>query len=162
MHAELAYPAHSRSTGLDAARSGRDATVSGFDKHRQMAYSLIGTRKVRDALDVAREPIGLRESYGMTVFGQGCLAARRLDHHVSPSGSLERSRRYGKRLVRGAPSAECRKTSVGSGKRFFAATLSRLQPREVLEGRNRQASGLPLGPVATTQRLKKTDTIPQS
>ena len=63
---------------FDAARSGRDATVSGFDKHRQMAYSLIGTRKVRDALDVAREPIGLRDSYGMTVFGQGCLAARRL------------------------------------------------------------------------------------
>src|SRR5688572_29525596 len=63
---------------FDAARSGRDATASGFDQHRQMAYSLIGTRKVRDALDVAREPVGLRESYGMTVFGQGCLAARRL------------------------------------------------------------------------------------
>ena len=43
-----------------------------------MAYSLIGSSKVRDALDIGREPMGLRESYGMTVFGQGCLAARRL------------------------------------------------------------------------------------
>lgn len=63
---------------FDAARRVRDQAPSGFDTQRDMAYSLIGTSKVRDALDVAREPIGLRESYGMTVFGQGCLAARRL------------------------------------------------------------------------------------
>ena len=62
---------------FDSARSVRDS-FGGFDKHREMAYSLIGSRKVRDALDIAREPLGLRDSYGMTVFGQGCLAARRL------------------------------------------------------------------------------------
>jgi hypothetical protein len=61
---------------FDDARRQREATA--FDKHREMAYSLIGSSQVRDALDIAREPIGLRESYGMTVFGQGCLAARRL------------------------------------------------------------------------------------
>lgn len=63
---------------FDVARQARDQVPSGFDSQRDMAYSLIGTSKVRDALDVAREPVGLRESYGMTVFGQGCLAARRL------------------------------------------------------------------------------------
>jgi uncharacterized protein (DUF1501 family) len=43
-----------------------------------MAYNLIGSARVRAALDVGREPLPLRESYGMTVFGQACLAARRL------------------------------------------------------------------------------------
>jgi hypothetical protein len=62
---------------FDDARRRREA-ASGFDKHREMAYSLIGTSAVRDALDVVRESARRRDSYGMTVFGQGCLAARRL------------------------------------------------------------------------------------
>jgi uncharacterized protein (DUF1501 family) len=33
---------------------------------------------MRRALDVGREPMKLREQYGMTLFGQSCLAARRL------------------------------------------------------------------------------------
>ena len=37
-----------------------------------MAYDLIGSAKVREALDLGREPLPLRESYGMTVFGQSC------------------------------------------------------------------------------------------
>jgi hypothetical protein len=63
---------------FDVARRVRESVPSGFDTQREMAYSLIGNNKVRDSLDVSRESIGLRESYGMTVFGQGCLAARRL------------------------------------------------------------------------------------
>jgi len=43
-----------------------------------MAYSLIGSEKVRTALDLSREPRRLRESYGMTIFGQAALTARRL------------------------------------------------------------------------------------
>src|SRR5262249_34168752 len=50
---------------LESSDAGR-----GLDRHRQTAYDLIGSAKVRDALDVAREPLALRESYGMTVFGQ--------------------------------------------------------------------------------------------
>src|SRR5207253_3014030 len=42
------------------------------------AYHLIGSEKVRAALDIQRERPALRDSYGMTVFGQACLAARRL------------------------------------------------------------------------------------
>jgi arylsulfatase A-like enzyme len=43
-----------------------------------MAYNLIGSEKVRTALDLNREPRPLRESYGMTIFGQAALTARRI------------------------------------------------------------------------------------
>ena len=49
-----------------------------YDHHRQRAYSLLTSNAVHQALDIAREPIALRERYGMTLFGQSCLAARRL------------------------------------------------------------------------------------
>jgi Protein of unknown function (DUF1501) len=49
-----------------------------LDRHRQRAYSLLTTSAVHRALDIAREPMGLREKYGLTLFGQSCLAARRL------------------------------------------------------------------------------------
>src|SRR5262249_53612151 len=45
---------------------------------REMAYNLIGSERIHTALDIGREPRPLRESYGMTVFGQAALAARRL------------------------------------------------------------------------------------
>ncbi len=74
----------SRRRGLvdqfDRARRDLDRTEAGrsFDRYREMAHSLIGSEKVRAALDLGREPQGLRESYGMTLFGQSLLAARRL------------------------------------------------------------------------------------
>ena len=49
-----------------------------FEKHRTVARSLLTSRKLHDALDVQREPPKQREGYGMTLFGQSCLAARRL------------------------------------------------------------------------------------
>jgi hypothetical protein len=49
-----------------------------YDRYQEMAFSLVTTPAMRQALDVGREPLALRESYGMTLFGQGCLAARRL------------------------------------------------------------------------------------
>jgi hypothetical protein len=61
---------------FENAQRTRDSV--GFDKYREMAYSMIGSNKAREALDISREPVALRESYGMTVFGQGALAARRL------------------------------------------------------------------------------------
>jgi hypothetical protein len=63
-------------------RARRDLRSSdagrGFDRYREMAYNLIGSEKVRTALDLSREHPRLRESYGMTLFGQAALAARRL------------------------------------------------------------------------------------
>jgi hypothetical protein len=49
-----------------------------FDKYQQTAFSLVTSSKMREALDIGREPMALRENYGMTLFGQACLAARRL------------------------------------------------------------------------------------
>jgi hypothetical protein len=65
---------------FDRARRDLRETDAGrsISRYRDMAYNLIGSAKVRAALDVGREPLPLRESYGMTVFGQACLAARRL------------------------------------------------------------------------------------
>jgi hypothetical protein len=65
---------------LDQARRHLDGSPGGrnLDRHREMAYNLIGSEKVRRALDLGQEPVKLRESYGMTVFGQAALVARRL------------------------------------------------------------------------------------
>ena len=59
----------------DLERSGAGRSL---DRYRAMALSLIGSEKVRRALDLGRESLALRESYGMTLFGQAALAARRL------------------------------------------------------------------------------------
>jgi len=71
---------HSLADQFDSARRVRrgPAPSEPWDEYREMAYSLIGSEKLRHALDVRREPAKVRESYGHTLFGQGCLAARRL------------------------------------------------------------------------------------
>jgi hypothetical protein len=55
----------------------RDADLA-FDRYQEQALSLVTTDRMRRALDLGLEPMAIRESYGMTLFGQGCLAARRL------------------------------------------------------------------------------------
>jgi hypothetical protein len=49
-----------------------------FDRHQRQALALMQTSATRDALDLGREPIAMRERYGMHLFGQATLAARRL------------------------------------------------------------------------------------
>src|SRR5882757_105168 len=56
----------------------RSRTARRLDENRSLAYSLMDSPKVRIALDLAREPEKLRGQYGMTLFGQGTLQARRL------------------------------------------------------------------------------------
>lgn len=73
----------SRSSLLDQLDSTRGVTVSNlnqatFARHRALARTVLTSGKLRDALDVQREPSKVREQYGMTLFGQSCLAARRL------------------------------------------------------------------------------------
>jgi hypothetical protein len=65
---------------FDAARRALDTSpaTASFDRHRQLARAVLTSSKLRDALDVQREPRALRERYGMNLFGQSCLAARRL------------------------------------------------------------------------------------
>lgn len=68
---------------LDQLGSSRAAAelrrgAASFERHRAQAQTVVLSGKVRAALDVQRESSELRERYGMTLFGQSCLAARRL------------------------------------------------------------------------------------
>jgi hypothetical protein len=67
-----------RQFDLAARTVERQEAVRNFDKHQQRAFSLMMTSKTREALDIAREPLALRQRYGMHLFGQATLAARRL------------------------------------------------------------------------------------
>ena len=65
---------------FDLGRHQFDASPAArtLDQQRQRAFSLVNSSEVRVALDLGKEPARLREQYGMTLFGQGCLQARRL------------------------------------------------------------------------------------
>ncbi|MBM4069360.1 MAG: DUF1501 domain-containing protein [Planctomycetes bacterium] len=67
-------------TQMDQARRAveRLESTQAYDRHRSMAFGLLTSPRMRQALDIGREPMALRERYGMTLFGQACLAARRL------------------------------------------------------------------------------------
>jgi hypothetical protein len=63
----------------DAKRHLEDSTsTQSLDRFTAMAYSLLTSDKMNRALDVGREPMSVRERYGMTLFGQSALTARRL------------------------------------------------------------------------------------
>ena len=55
-----------------------DKHVKTYNNYQNMAYSLLTSTKVRKALDVERETAEMRNRYGMHLFGQSALAARRL------------------------------------------------------------------------------------
>jgi Protein of unknown function (DUF1501) len=65
---------------LDAEqrRIGSSPATVGYDRHQGLALDLVTSSKMQNSLDVDREPSAVRERYGMTVFGQATLAARRL------------------------------------------------------------------------------------
>lgn len=52
--------------------------VAGYGSQRRQAVELLTSSQMRTALDIGREPIELREAYGLNLFGQSCLAARRI------------------------------------------------------------------------------------
>jgi hypothetical protein len=65
---------------LEDARGQIEETASSrsLDRFTAMAYSLLTSEEMVRALDVGLEPMHLREQYGMTLFGQSALTARRL------------------------------------------------------------------------------------
>jgi hypothetical protein len=65
---------------FDQKRASLDHSedVQAWGRSKQLAMNLLTSDKLRQALDIQKEPMALRESYGMTLFGQACLAARRL------------------------------------------------------------------------------------
>lgn len=65
---------------FDAARKQVDSPAAqlAFNKYQQQAFAMLASGRMREALDIGKEPLAVRERYGMTLFGQACLAARRL------------------------------------------------------------------------------------
>lgn len=65
---------------LDAQRRDVDQNVEtrSFDRYQRLAFTLLSSPAVRDALDVQKEPTETREKFGMNLFGQSCVVARRL------------------------------------------------------------------------------------
>ncbi|MBS0206895.1 MAG: DUF1501 domain-containing protein [Planctomycetes bacterium] len=65
---------------LDDQYEYLDRSLAGgsLDRFSEMAYSMMTSPTLREALDVGREPDALREQYGMNLFGQSVLTARRL------------------------------------------------------------------------------------
>ena len=63
---------------IDAALLRPDAVRESYTLQRQRALALLTSTSLREALDVSCEPADVREAYGYTLFGQSCLAARRL------------------------------------------------------------------------------------
>jgi len=70
---ELLSSFEEHASELEQTPAGR-----GYVRQRSAAFRLLATDSVNRALQVEREPETLREEYGMTLFGQSCLAARRL------------------------------------------------------------------------------------
>ena len=95
---DFALPELSLPTGLDPARlmerrelqrlvdrQSRLMEVSagarGLDQYYEKARNMLGSERLRRAFDLGREPDAVREAYGRTTYGQGCLLARRLVEH---------------------------------------------------------------------------------
>jgi hypothetical protein len=65
---------------LDAERRDLEQSLAGrpLAQFQQTAFSMLTSPRIARALDVRREPRATRDWYGLTLFGQACLAARRL------------------------------------------------------------------------------------
>jgi hypothetical protein len=50
----------------------------GLDAHYEQAFALLSSPRVASAFDLSREPLAVRERYGLNIHGQAVLQARRL------------------------------------------------------------------------------------
>lgn len=65
---------------LDEVRQGQadGGSTRQLDRYREMTYQLLDSSALRDALDVRKESAETRAMYGDMLFGQACLASRRV------------------------------------------------------------------------------------
>jgi uncharacterized protein (DUF1501 family) len=67
-----------RSLGTQVRKLEADAEVGAMGGHYDRAFALLGAPAVTRAFDLSREPLRVRERYGMNRHGQSVLQARRL------------------------------------------------------------------------------------
>ncbi len=65
---------------FDSHRASLDSNedVQAWTRSQQLAMNLLTSHRLRNALNIQSESMKVRENYGMTLFGQATLAARRL------------------------------------------------------------------------------------
>jgi Protein of unknown function (DUF1501) len=56
----------------------KSAIARGIDESYQKAVSILASKEFKKAFDLSEEPATVRDRYGRTTYGQGCLLARRL------------------------------------------------------------------------------------
>jgi hypothetical protein len=56
----------------------RTASTGNYSRQQQRAFSFLGSRRLKEAFDISREPVSVRERYGQTLNGMSALMARRL------------------------------------------------------------------------------------
>lgn len=66
--------------GINKSMRDLEKTIEDYavDEYYEKAFDLVLSGKARNAFDLEQEPAEVRERYGRTTFGQGCLLARRL------------------------------------------------------------------------------------
>lgn len=55
-----------------------DPVLAGLDEFSQQAYSIITSKRSREAFDISKEPSEVADRFGNSSFGQSCLLAARL------------------------------------------------------------------------------------
>lgn len=55
-----------------------DRVLSGLDKFSEQAYSIISSKRSREAFDISKESTEVSDQFGPSSFGQSCLLAARL------------------------------------------------------------------------------------
>ncbi|MCC7420775.1 MAG: DUF1501 domain-containing protein [Planctomycetaceae bacterium] len=69
---------HARSSASTDSSANAQSAGARIDGCYERAFQLLTSSEARSAFEVSRESTELRQKYGMTPFGQGCLLARRL------------------------------------------------------------------------------------
>jgi len=65
---------------LDEQTATRESSpvARGLEQYYDRAFGMLASARLRRAFNLSEEPARLRERYGRTTYGQGCLLARRL------------------------------------------------------------------------------------
>ncbi|HJZ90405.1 MAG TPA: DUF1501 domain-containing protein, partial [Gemmataceae bacterium] len=114
---------------LDHAAEAR--TLGGYQRR---AFDLVGSPDTRGAFDLAGEPTAVRDRYGRTEFGQGCLLARRLAEAGVPVINVHYCRTpTGSWDTHGKHFAQMKESLCPTFDRAFAALVSDLDDRGLLD-----------------------------
>jgi hypothetical protein len=84
LHADVSESRSNRRRGLldsidrQLRHLENDVRLAARSSHYERAFSLLASRGAVEAFDLTREPVAVRERYGMNIHGQSVLQARRL------------------------------------------------------------------------------------